>query len=570
MQGRRIILGTAALCALTPVAALHAQTASQITPRTFAPLREAPPTAPLGLPADTMRAPPAGADALFVTLAAVEPSGGALAPDTLAALRARLVGKRISVTEIFTAAGEAEVAEARRGRVLVRVTVPQQDLRDGATLRLAVIEGFVERVDVDGVPARVRGVVAAMARRLTDARDVTLADLDHRLTLVGDIPGLAITTTLSPGTQPGGVVLRIAGTHRPVAGFVSIDNTLPDSLGRTAVGVGIDLNSLAGGGELIYLRASGLPSGGSTGFFDRTPRNRAVAAGLVVPLTTDGLKLVVEATDARTSPRRGPPQLPAFASRFERLSASLRYPLVRRRGASVGLEARIDAQRERVRIVDPAILPLSEDRLRIARLSGDATIALPGGGFAGAALEGSVGLDVLGARGAADATPLLPLSRAGSDASFGKVTVSGTVEHPLGRLGVAVVAQAQTSFGKPLANAEQFGAARADAISPLPTGSLQGDAGYAARGELRLPVAGGGGRIALTPYAFAADAGVRFEQPTVVERRSTQAFAYGGGVRLAGSAIGGTPGISAGAEYGCVHLTGARANRFSFVIVARF
>ena len=572
MQGKRIVWSTFVACGLASGTSLHAQTASQITPRTFAPPRAVTPAAPLSLPADTMRTPPPGADALFVTLAAVAPTGGTLAPDTVAALQSRLVGKRVSVADIFAAAGEAEATEARRGRVLLRVTVPQQDLRDGATLRLAVIEGFVERVDASGMPSRVRGVVEAMARRLVGARDVTLADLDRRLTLVGDIPGLAITTTLSPGTQPGGVVLSIAGTHRPITGFVSVDNTLPDSLGRTAVGVGIDLNSVAGGGELIYLRASGLPSGGSTGFFDRTPRNRAVAAGLVVPLTDNGLKLALEGTDARTAPRRGSPLLPAFASRFERLSVSLRYPLVRRRGASVGVEARFDAQRERVRIIDPLTLPLSEDRLRIARLSGDATVALPGGGFAGAEVEGSLGLDILSARSAADATPLLPLSRAGSGASFGKLAVSGTIEHPLGRLGLAAVAHAQTSFGKPLGNSEQFGAARADAISPLPTGSLQGDAGYSVRGELRAPIAFGTGsvRAGFTPYVFVANAGVRFEQPTALERRSTQAFAYGGGIRLAGSATDGSPGITAGAEYGRVHLPGSHPDRFSFVIVARF
>src|SRR3546814_19550551 len=93
---------------------------------------------------------------------------------------------------------------------------------------------------------------------------------------------------------------------------------LPSSLGRYAVGLGLDGNSALGLGETIYLRASGFPNGGrETSILDPTPRNRALAGGVILPIGTDGLTLNMEGVDARTAPRhRGFPH--GTDSRFNR------------------------------------------------------------------------------------------------------------------------------------------------------------------------------------------------------------------------------------------------------------
>lgn len=572
-MSRHRIVAVAAVVGCLPTIT-HAQTASQITPPSFTPPREDRPGAPIDLPSNVARQAPAGAEQLFVTLAGVETSGGSLSADTLAALRAQVVGKRVSVADLYAAAAAAETAEARAGRVLLRVAVPQQQLTDGATLRLTVVEGFIERVDTAALPGAVRARVSLLAARLLLDKDVTQADLERRLLLAADVPGVTLRSTLAPGERPGGVVLRIDADYRPVTGFLSVDNTLPEALGRTAYGIGVDFNSVLGAGELIYLRASGLPNTGPrTSFLDPTPRNRALAAGMVLPLGSDGLTLTIEGTDARTAPRRASALLPGFGSRFQRLSYALRYPVVRRRALTVGLEAGFDAQDERVRLIDPVVLPISQDRLRILRAAGDVSAYLPGGGYAAARVEGSFGIDALGARSARDASVVLPLSRAGSDADFQKLTLTASLDQPVAdHLSLAARARAQTGFGQVMANAEQIGIASTDALSPLPSGLIQGDDGYAIRGEGRAPFAitRPGVFASLSPYAFAAHGAVRFQQPTAFERRTTEAFAYGAGVRLAGQARGGTPGLSAGVEYGRAHLEGLRPDRVTFNILARF
>ncbi|WP_205412215.1 ShlB/FhaC/HecB family hemolysin secretion/activation protein [Sphingomonas crusticola] len=565
-----------AIIAIAPAPALRAQTASQITPPTFAP----PPAvrgAPIVIPEGSGAAAPAGAEALEVKLAAVAIEGAPVAGKAVdaaqAALRAQLVGRSVKVSEIFAAARALESAYARAGRVLVRVTVPPQSLADGATLRLVVIDGFVERVDTAAVPARVRTRIAALLAPLVSRPGLTLSEIERQLLLASDVPGVSLRSTLAAGSTSGGSVLVIEAQHRPVTAFLTMDNTLPRTLGHYGYGVGLNFNSVLGLGETIYLRASSLPNTGHDGMLDPTPRNRALAAGAILPLPYD-LTFNLEGTDARTTPRR---QLgaPAFASRFQRLSGRLRYPAVRTRALTMALEADLDVENERVRIVDPLVLPLSLDRLRVARLGSDISLALPGAGLLRTRATLSFGLDALGARSASDATPDLPLSRQGADASFRKLEVSAELDQPLApHLRIDLRARAQSAFGDALANSEQLGIAALDAISPLSSGLLQGDAGYVARGEVQTPFGTqlNGGSLLISPYAFGAHGRVRFEQPTFLERRQTDATAYGVGARFAASPGSILSNLGATLEWGRAEVDGlpGHTHRLSFTFVVQF
>jgi len=560
-----------ALCLTCNLA--NAQTASQITPPNFAPLpATAPP--PIVIPEGGGTVAPAGSDALSVSLADVTLDG---VVDTVALteLKAALVGRSIKVSEIFDAARVFEARYARAGRVLVRIVVPAQKLADGATLHLLLVDGSIETIDVDQVPTIVRGRVATTLRPLLGKSGVTQAAIERRLLLAGDMPGVTLRSTLAADGKPGATKLVIEAEQRAVVGFVALDNTLPSALGRLSLGAGINLNSVLGAGETIYLRASGFPTiGKPAGFFDPTPRNRALAAGMIIPVGTDGLTVNVEMTDARTAPRHESTQ-PGSGSRFQRLSGRLLYLLVRTRALTVTAQAIFDAQNERVRIITPVVLPLSLDRLRIARVAGDARLALPTNGVATAHVQASFGIDALGARGENDATALLPLSRAGTHAGFHSLNIDATIEQPLGRHLVAgVAARGQTSFGEVMANSEQIGIAALDGISPLPSGTVQGDSGYVLRGELKAPFVAqfgiGSGQVA--PYGFGAYGQARFYQPTVVEHRTTGASAYGAGVRLTAIAAGGAPGLSASIEYGHAHAQGpaGSSNRVSFTFISQF
>ncbi|PWC55056.1 peptide transporter [Azospirillum sp. TSO22-1] len=568
------------------VSGAQAQSASQITPRSFEP---APPVrgGEIVIPEGTGPETPPGADALFVDIVGVTVEGGL--PELRAqeqAIAGELTGKRVSAADLFAAARALEQAYVAAGYGLARVVLPAQRLKDGAVLRLVVVDGYVEQVDTDALPSAVHRRVADLLAPLVGRRGLTMADIERRLLLAGDTPGTVLRSTLVPGPKPGASVLVIEARHQPVTGFLSGDNTLAEELGTYTASVGLDLNSPAGHGELVYLRASGWPSGGSAGFFAGQPRNRMLAAGVTVPLGDDGLTANLEVTDARATPAMHAGGL-GSTSVFSRVSARLNYPLVRGRDVTVTLQTVFDAEQERVSAAGPVIQDLSLDRLRVLRGGGVLLWYAPGNGVVTARLTGSFGIGGLGARHAppdgADATPL---SRQGAGPVFQKLEIGAGYTQPLlPHLAVDLAARAQTAFNHAMANAEQISLANATGLSPLPSGKIQGDSGFVLRGELQFPVAatvalpsigpdadGYDAGTVLTPYLFGAYGSATLAHPTALEKGTGRGTAYGLGLRLGAAVRTSFSAMHLSLEYGRYQLDDGSGdgNRLTFTSSLQF
>jgi hemolysin activation/secretion protein len=560
---------------MVPVAA-QAQTASQIVPQTFRPNLQR--QGGFTLPGTPGLGTPAGAEKLFVRLSGVQIKGGL--PQLVAAtieLERRLVDRAISGAEIFAAARDLEAAYARAGFVLVRVVLPPQRLVDGARLRLTVVDGFIERVELKDVPERVRGHMSRLLEPLVGKRALTLTELERRVLLAGDTPGTILRSTLAPGTVEGATVLVIEAKYQAVSGVASFDNTLSRSFGYTTAGAGIDFNSIAGLGELVYLRANGHPEGGTNGFAARYPTNRTLAAGFILPLMLDGLSFNAEVTDARTTPRANLGV--QTTSKFQRLSLRLRYNWLRGRAANSNSEVTFDAQDETQSLfVANVPVALSQDRLRILRFTHDGDVLTPwGGGTVFGKVTGSVGIDALGARSAADATALLPLSRQGADARFQKIEVTlGYAQSLLEHLSMHLTTRGQTSFGQPLLRSEQIGIANTTGLSTFDAGTIVGDWGHVSRGELsspwNLPLPNSAVDVVVSPYMFGAYGRVGVAQPTAIEAAHIGAVSYGGGVRFGGTVPGTLVNGTLTLEYGRATRSDAvpTADRFTIISAARF
>ena len=528
-----------ALSGLLVAGPAGAQTASQVTPQSFAPptTRGAGTLAFSGQPG---LAAPAGAERLSVRIAAVSvenaPPGFTA---EIAALESRIVGRRIPASEIFAAARDLEAALIRTGSLLIRVVLPAQKLNDGRRLRLVVVNGYVERVELREVPEPARTRIAAVLDALVGRRDLQIGEIERRLLLAGDTPGIALRSTLVPSSSQGGANLVIEGKYRPITGFVGGDNTVGKALGGYTIGTGIDINTVFGLGETFYVRALGHPTGDDrlrTGSpFGDDPRLRTLAGGMIVPLGTDGLTFNVEYTNSQTAPKLS--GLIQTTSDFDRLSFRLRYPWLRSRAANFFSEAAFDATREELGLVLPGVtVPLSLDRLRVFRMSGEGNVQVPGGGVLAGRATLSLGIDGLGARSAADATPILPLSRLGSDAEFQKFDATLAFTQPLPEDFVyGLYVRGQTSFGQALSRSEQIGTASFQELSTFDAGSLGADSGWVVRNELSHPFAVNydGRPGSVTPYVFGATGQLFLERPTILESRRLDVSSVGLGLRLA-------------------------------------
>lgn len=550
-----------------------AQTASQITPQSYRPPLEnslgggiaATPTP--GLEA------PAGSDKLFVTLSGVTVEGGfeALSAATQA-LETRLTG-RVSGADVFAAARELEGAYAKAGYVLARVILPPQKLVDGARLKLTLIDGYIERIETKDVPDLVRERIGAVVGPLQGRRGLTLAEIERRVLLAGDTPGVILQSTLAPGTGLGATILVIEAKQQPLSGFLSGDNTLSKTLGRWTMGVGLDLNSVLTLGDLIYLRANGDPSAGTSGFLSAYPRNRALAAGFVLPIGVDGLTFNVEAAHARTNPI--PVEGIARNDDFERLSGRLRYPFIRLRALNLNGEIAFDAANDQQNLVigDAINFPLSLDRVRVLRFTGDGRWEADWGGVFTGRVTASFGLEALGARTADEASAILPLSRQFANAGFQKLEASASYGQLLAdHLAIDVFARGQTSLGQALVLSEQIGVASPTGLSSFDAGTLQGDSGVSLRGEISspwsLPLFPDPVQVAAAPYIFGAVGEVFLQYPTALEASRVRAASYGLGLKLSGAAQASLSSGSLSLEWGRQAESCARQGSGQFQQVA--
>jgi hemolysin activation/secretion protein len=318
---------------IAPAAQAQQIAPSQVTPQSLRP--ESVPSATIVLPEAAGLAAPANAQKLSVDVGQVVVEGAfpELAAETRA-LAAGLEGRRVSVAQIYAVANAIEQRYAAAGFVLARVAVPPQKLGKHATLHLVLIDGFVEAVDVKGVPERQRAVIAGRMAALVGQRHLHLTDIERRLLLVSDLPGVSLKSTLARGSQPGGTLLVLEAEQHYVSGTIGVDNRLPGSLGTWELNSSLALNSAFGFGEQIYGSAS--TGADLSEAFDGKSPLRVLGGGAVLPIGPDGFTLNPEYTDSITR-QRPVPGAPPSQGAYDRFAVRANYPVIRTREQSLSL-----------------------------------------------------------------------------------------------------------------------------------------------------------------------------------------------------------------------------------------
>ncbi|MCY0387258.1 hypothetical protein OVY01_08425 [Robbsia sp. Bb-Pol-6] len=561
----RTLSVTAALLLAASGGAL-AQSASQVVPPSFAPDGAQPHLQPLvdGLPL-AAQTPAEGEGQRSVHLREVQLEGGLpslrAADDTLVR---RLQDRTVTVNDVYAAARALETAYAQAGYVLMRVDLAPGQIQDDQPLRLTLVGAYIDRIDIAGVSGRNQTRIAATLHPLIGHRDVTLGAIEQRMMFAEQPAGMRLHAVILPGDTPDAKVLSVTVVTRPVEGFVGAGNGYGSSLGRDWVNAGIDFNSPSGYGERFYLRAAGHPALGSDGFFSSTSRDRVLAAGVVLPLGLTGTSLNLEYTDARTlAPIDDLSTL--ASSHYKRLSIHYRTDYIGGRDWMTSQEIGFDATEERFGLAgnDTAAL----DRLRILRFANAFAWHAPRAGVLTGRVAFSVGLDKLGARSAEeDYENGTTLSRANSTDALRKLDLSlGYTQTFAPHLALDVKARGQTAFNQSLVYSEMLNIASPDGLSSFNWGTLLGDAGYVARGEISSPwqVSERGVTLGVAPYAFAGYGAVFRHNAQSYEHGAVHAADYGIGTRFVSApdfhALG-LRGASVTLELGKQHRDDGRAN----------
>jgi hemolysin activation/secretion protein len=379
--------------------------------------------------------------------------------------------------------------------------------------------------------------------------------------LVGDLPGIALKSTLAQGTTPGGTLLVVEATQQLVTGSLGIDDRLPRSLGTWTLNGTAAINDALGWGEQAYVSYSTSPNDWGV------PRLRVMGGGVVLPIGGDGFTLNPEYTESIARPLPAP-GAPATTGDFKRLALRANYPVIRSREETLSVQGTLEWDDETLTAIGFGT-ELYKDEYGAWRVGGHDERILPWG--ATAVFDGSFSHGIAGR----DGTALLPLSQQGASPVFNKMLGSATLRQPLpGEFEVAAIARGQTSFGTPLMLSEQFGLDGSDALSAFASGTFSVDEGMTLRAELSHPFSlslgalGPMPSLGLSPYLYGAAGRGIVDQATAAQKGVVEAASVGVGVRSAAAAslegwpLGSTLAVEFGRQFSDVpgQRVGYRAN----------
>ncbi len=353
---------------------------------------------------------PAGADKLSFTLAEMAIEGVTAYPaDSLRALYADLVGKTITVADVFKVADAIERRYRGDGFVTSRVIVPEQAI-DGGRVRLVVVEGFIADVVVEGDIGPARAAVEKLLAPLRGVKPINVTAVERQLLLANDVPGLTVRASLEPSpTQAGGSVIVVRSERKPLDLSVSFGNRGTRYLESREMSASVAYNAVGERADRISVATkAAVPADRSTfiaGTYDALLTAGGTTLGLMSSYSTSHPGLELEALDVR--------------SRVSATQATVTYPWIRSREQNLRALGQLE-----VRDVDTDIggEAFTRDRLRIARvgLSYDRTDNW--GGITAARATLHQGLHALGA----SANGAEHLSRAEGRSDFSKVTAELT------------------------------------------------------------------------------------------------------------------------------------------------
>jgi len=363
-------LVVALVLALSSVAAV-----AQVIPPSEQPGRErerfTQPQAPLAQPGGTAislpsTVAPKGAEKIFIRVRSVRIVGSTVyTADQLAPLYVDLIGKRVSLAEIYNLAQRITAKYGNDGYVLSRAVVPPQELDPkGAEVRIEVVEGWISHVEWPKGLARYRDFFSDYAAKIKAQRPANIRVMERYLLLAGDLPGLKFSSSLKPDPKiTGASILIVQVTEKPFGAYGQVDNRGTAARGPLEFLGSATLNNLTGQHEALTLTYAGVVPWDELHY---------AAFNYKQVLTSEGLFFFADGSDAWGTPGTVPLELLQYRTLGPYGDAGFSDPVIRARESNLTLTGLFFASNNDAYVLGA---PFTDDRLRGFRAKVDADYA---------------------------------------------------------------------------------------------------------------------------------------------------------------------------------------------------
>ena len=262
--------------------------------------------------------------------------------------------RRINLEEIYIIAQQITNMYRNEGYILSKAVVPPQKIEDGA-VQINVIEGFVDRVVVQGQVRGPRRLLSEYRKGILRSRPLKARDLERYLLLVDDLPGVSVKSVLTPSKdKPGATNMTLILSNKAYEGSLGLDNRGTKFNGPIQINAGLSGNALFKNYERIGLQGVVTSDTDELQFFSGFYEQ---------PISSEGTKLFFSASFSDSKPGSALKDFevagesktfalkithPFIRSRAENLTGSLSYT---HRNSSTDILGTLDSE-DRLRIVN--------------------------------------------------------------------------------------------------------------------------------------------------------------------------------------------------------------------------
>ena len=440
----------------------------------------------------------------------------------------QLVGKSKSIDELNLLANRMTKDYQTKDFPLVRVILPKQELKpDGATVFFKVIDGFIEKINLEKVPKVQRKAIFRYLRELKDKKNLKNSLLEKKLLLASQVAGLDINTAFAQGSVEGATILVVEAKHKLISGSINFNNTQSEELGRQLGILQTTINSPFGLGEGLTMFGLARPTIKGMKGTGNSVTIRGGGLSFSYPLGDNGLKTNLSYSESMTRPGGDIASL-GIESNMKSGSLGITYPLLLRTDSSWILRGNIswvdELQQTNAAGVDQV---LSHDRLTSLRI-GLSYYGCPSGCIYFDS-ELSRGLDIA-SRSASEAVDI-PLSRTSGTSQFHHFRVNSYYSFYVLSSYLMKIGFGGQYTDDALLNSEQSTVIGMDRLSALTSGAISGDKIWYIRGEMNRNFSLSN-NFSITPYIYSAMGVAYLNRPTTVENKETAAKSVGVGLQL--------------------------------------
>ncbi|MGH1543147.1 MAG: ShlB/FhaC/HecB family hemolysin secretion/activation protein [Arenicella sp.] len=152
----------------------------------------------------------------------------------------------ISLVDLYAIANRVTVYYRNKGYVLSQAVVPEQEIDDRGIATIQVIEGYINKITVNGISEKKQQRILKVTDRIRQSRPLSARDLERYLLILNDFGGVNFSATLSPSDEVGAADILLNVSKTKVNASVTLENRGTDIIGPERLTGQFTVNDLLG------------------------------------------------------------------------------------------------------------------------------------------------------------------------------------------------------------------------------------------------------------------------------------------------------------------------------------